>query len=151
MPKCQNYSYKSARYGCCNNTASNNIFVRKVSRLFRNFPDGLESFQTVHKLFTLFGNFPHCQDFFYYLETFQTNWKPSGNFPAVWKLFRTSGNFPDRLETFTDRLETFRILWKVSRVSRNFPDCLETFQTVWKLSRQSGNLPHLLTLQFSWC
>jgi len=123
----QNPSYKSARYGCCKNTANNRIFVGKDSRLFGNFPDGLESFQMVRKLFTPSGNFPHCQ------ENFQTIWKlsgPTGNlldhletFQTIWKLFRPFGNFPDRLKTFqTD--------WKVSRLSGNFPNCLETFQTV---------------------
>ena len=50
MPKSQNSSYKSIRYGSCNNTANNTIFVGKVSRLFGNIPDGLESFQTVRKV-----------------------------------------------------------------------------------------------------
>ena len=80
MPKCQNSSYKSARYGCCNNTANNKIFVGKVSRLFGNIPDGLESFQTVRKLSTLSVNFPHCQE--------------------ISKLSGPNGNFLDHLETF---------------------------------------------------
>ena len=133
MPKCQNSSYKSARYGCCNNTANNRIFVRKVSRLFGNFPYSLESFQTVRKLSTLSGNFPHCQ------EKFQTIWKLSG---PTEKLSRLSGNFPDRLETFQN-------VRKLSRLSGNFPDRLEPLLAVLKLSRQSGNFPHFFTLQFS--
>ena len=130
---CQNSSYKSARYGCCNNTANNRIFVRKVSRLFGNFPYSLESFQTVRKLSTLSGNFPHCQ------EKFQTIWKLSG---PTEKLSRLSGNFPDRLETFQN-------VQKLSRLSGNFPDRLEPLLAVLKLPRQSGNFPHFFTLQFS--
>ena len=75
------------------------IFVGKVSRLFRNFPAGLESFQTVRKPSTLSVNFPHCQ------ETFQT----------IWKLSRPSANFPDRLESF----------WKVWKLSRQIFYCLQ--------------------------
>ena len=96
---CQNSSYKSARYGCCNNTANNMIFVGKVSGLFGNFPDGLESFQTVRKLSTLSENFQNCQ-----------------------KNSRLSENFPDQLETF-------QTVWKLSRVSGKFPNSLETFST----------------------
>ena len=59
-------------------TANNKIFVEKVSRLFGNFPDTLESFQTVRKLSTLSENFPHCQE----------------NFQTIWKLSRPSGNLP---------------------------------------------------------
>ena len=104
---CQNSSYKSARYGCCNNTANSRIFVGKVSRLFGKFPEGPESFQTVRTLSTLSRKFPD------YSETFRTNWK----------LSRTSGNFPNLLETF-------QTVWKLSRLSGNFPDCLETLLTV---------------------
>ena len=128
MPKCHNSCYKSARYGCCNNTANNKIFIGKVSRLFANFPDGLESFQTVQTLFTLSGNFPHCQE---------TVWKrsgPTGNFPdrletfqTVWKLSRPAGNF-------AECPETFQTVWKLLRPCRKCSDCPETFQTVWKLS-----------------
>ena len=100
-------------------TANNKIFVEKVSRLFGNFPDTLESFQTVRKLSTLSENFPHCQE----------------NFQTIWKLSGTTGNFPDRLETF-------QTIWKLSGPTGNFPDRLETFQTVLKLCRQSGNSPH---------
>ena len=118
---CQNSSYKSARYGCCNNTANNRIFVGKVSRLFGNFPYSLESFQTVWKLSTLSGNFPHCQE----------------NFQSIWKLSGPTGNFPDILETF-------QTVWQLSRPSGNFPNCPETFQTVRKLSRLSRNFPDCL-------
>ena len=98
MPKCQNSSYKSVRYGSCNNTANNTIFVGKVSRLFGNIPDGLETFQTVRKLSTLSVNFPHCQE----------------NFQNIWKLSGPSGNF-------SDHLETFQTIWKLSRPSGNLP------------------------------
>ena len=141
MPKCQNSSYKSARYGCCNNTANNKIFVGKVSRWSGKFPDSPETFYSVRKLSTLSRKFPD------YLVTFQTNWK----------LSRLSGNFLDQLETFRtvwklpgpfwklsgpsgkfpDRLESFQTVWKIFRLSGNFPNCLEIFQTVWKLSRLS--------------
>ena len=30
-------------------------------------------------------------------------------------------------------MDTFQIIRKLSRQSRNFPDCLEAFQTIWKL------------------
>ena len=110
-PKCHNSSYKSVRYGSCNNIANNKVFVIKVSRLFGYIPDSLEGFQTVQKLSTLSVNFPHCQ------KTFQT----------VWKLSRLTGKFPDCRETFqTD--------WKLSRLPSIFTGCPETFQTVWKLS-----------------
>ena len=69
--------------------------VRKLSRLFGNFPDCPETFPNIWKLSRLFGNFPDC------LETFQT-------FQTVWNFSRLSGNFPDRLETF-------RTVWKLSR------------------------------------
>ena len=123
MPKCQNSSYRGARYGCCNNTANNKIFVGKVSRLFGNFPDGLESFQTVRKLSTLSGNFPHCQE----------------NFQTIWKLSGPTGNF-------LDHLETFQTIWKLSGPTGKFPDRLESFQTVWELSRLPLSAHHFLTI-----
>ena len=122
------------RYGSCNNIANNKVFVGKVSRLFGNIPDSLESFHTVWKLSTLSVNFPH----------FQKNFRLSGNFPnqletfqTIWKPSRRSGNFPERLETFQSIL-------KLSRPSGNFPDQLESLQTVRKLSKLSGNLPNCL-------
>ena len=79
----------------------------KFSDCSKNFPVGLESFQTVRKLSSLSGNFPHCQE----------------NFQTIWKLSGTTGNFPDQLETFLT-------VWKLSRQSGNSLDQLETFQTV---------------------
>ena len=112
MPKCQNFSYKSARYGCCTNTANNKIFVRKVSRLFGNFqtvwklsrpsgnfPDQLETLQTVRKFSRLSGNFPDCP------ETFQTVWKLSTLvYSSVQLMLRLHfiGNFVERCKNFPD-------------------------------------------------
>ena len=38
-------------------------------------------------------------------------------------------------------LETFQVVWKLSRWSGNFPGRLETFQIIRKLSKLSGNFP----------
>ena len=90
--------------------------VRKLSRLFGNFPDCPETLQTVRKIFTL------SEKFINYLERFQN----------VRKLSRLFGNFPDCLESF-------QTVQKLSILSINFPDCPETFQTVRKITRLSGN------------
>ena len=54
-------------------------------------------------------------------------------------------------------LESFQLIWKVSRQSENFPnnvkglDDLETFQTIWKVFRHSGtNTGNQKTLQKIW-
>ena len=41
-------------------------------------------------------------------------------------------------------LETFKTVWKLSRLSETFPACLESFQTVRRLSRPFGNFPNCL-------
>ena len=45
---------------------------------------------------------------------------------------------------FPDGLETFQVIWKLSKWSGNFPNGLETFRMVWKLSGWSLNLPDCL-------
>ena len=87
------------------------------------------SWDTLWELLTLYGNFPD------HLETFQTIRKLSrllGNFEALWKLSTLSRNFPDSPESFkTDR--------KHSGLSGNIPDYLETLQTVSKPSECKGS------------
>ena len=55
---------------------------KKLSRLYENFPDYLETFQIIRKPSRLSG------DFLDHSDTFQT----------IWKLSRPSGNFPEHLE-----------------------------------------------------
>ena len=90
--------------------SGNCSFCWKFSRLRVNFPDSLETFQTLWKLSRLAGNFAD------WLETFQTVW----NFPDCLEFSRFSVNFQDSQETF-------QTLWKIS-------DSLETFKTAQKLS-----------------
>ena len=40
-----------------------------------------------------------------------------------------------------DILETFQLVWKLSRWFGNLLDDLETFWMIWKLSRWFGNFP----------
>ena len=87
----------------------------KVSGPTGNFPDRLETFQTIWKLSRLSGNFPD------WLETFQTG---LNLFQTLWEVSRLAGNFPDCTGTF-------QTVKKLSRLSGNFPSCMETFQTVW--------------------
>ena len=75
-----------------------------VSRPSRKFPDHLESFQTIWKIFRPSGKFPD------HLESFQ----------AIWKVSRPPGKFPGHLESF-------QTIWKVPRPSENFSDHLESF------------------------
>ena len=104
--------------------SGNCSFCWKFSRLRVNFPDSLETFQTLWKLSRLAGNFAD------WLETFQTVW----NFPDCLEFSRFSVNFQDSRETFqtlwkiSDSLATFKTAQKLSRL-------LETFQTLRKLSR----------------
>ena len=61
-------------------------------------------------------------------------------------LFRSSGRFPDHLDTFqiirtlfrssghfSDHLVTFQIIWTLFRSSGHFSDHLEAFQIIWTL------------------
>ena len=64
--------------------SATDLTCKKLSRLFGNFPECPETFQTVQKPSRLFGNFPDCPE----------------TFPNIWKLSRLFGNFPDCLETF---------------------------------------------------
>ena len=90
-----------------------------------NFPDNLETFQTIWKLSRQSG-------------TITGNRK---NFQTIRKAYRKSGKFPDSLETYQTIWKKIMTIWKFSRQYRNFLDNLEIFQTFWKLYRQFGNLP----------
>ena len=96
--------------------------IGKVSRQSGNFPDCLESFQTIlgkisaSKLFNIFSV---C------VETIRIDLRFSGNTRNVennWQVPKLTWEFPDSLESF----QTFQ---KTSRLCGNFPDNPKKFQT----------------------
>ena len=56
------------------------------------------------------------------------------SFWMVWKVSRWS-------EKFSGGLDSFQVVWIVSRWLETFPDGLESFQMVWTDSRWSGQFP----------
>ena len=84
---------------------------------------------------------------------------PSGKFLRVKKAFARNlwncpGKFSDYLEgfwnvvkvsglagKFPNCLENFLIFWKISGWCEKFPDCLESFWIVWKVFVGSGKFP----------
>ena len=60
------------------------------------------------------------------------------NIWAIQIVSRKSRTTLDSLDSF--RLKTFRIVWKLSRLSGQFSDRLDTFPMCWKLSGLSRNL-----------
>ena len=121
----------------------------KISRLSGNFPDWLETFQISWKFNCFFFsvNFlqallPTCSDNHFLPPGMRPNMtcklsRFSGKFLIVYKVSRLSVNFPDCVKTF-------KIFWKVIRLSHfffrlsgNFQGCLKTFQVVWKVSTLS--------------
>ena len=127
--------------------------VCKVSGWSGKFPDGLESFQiswkllqkhddvyvakTIYALFwciccdndlrTSSGKYLHMKSTI--KRHAQMYRFPDGleSFRMVWKVSRWTGKF-------TDGLENFRMVWKVFGWSGKFPDGLESFWIVWKVS-----------------
>ena len=91
----------------------------KLSRIFRNFPGYLETFQAIWKCCRLPGRFPGL------LEIFQAIWKPSrssGKFQAISKLSRPSGKFPQAIKKISSNLEILQDFGKYFRLFENFPD-----------------------------
>ena len=110
----------------------------KLSRLFRNFPDCRETFQTLPKLSRLFENFPDWPE-----NVFKVS-RLIGNFPGCLETFQTVQKLSrpklSRLsQYFPDFSEIFQTVWNISMLSINYPACPETFQTVWNLSSLFGN------------
>ena len=97
-----------------------NHFCNKKPALIVFATKNPETFQAIWKLSTPFGKYPG------YPKTFQPIQK---TFRTIRKISRLSGNFSDYLENF---LETFQIIWKSSRLSKDFPEGPEPSQCNFK-------------------
>ena len=53
-------------------------------------------------------------------------------------IFTLSGNFPYCLESFSDFLESFHAIWKVSSLTAKFSVYLKSLEFVWKVSGKTN-------------
>ena len=92
----------------------------------------LEDLQQIFKIFGLSGNFPDCMDNFHFIYKL---FGLSETFQFIWKVSRLSGGFLANLKRkFPDCLRSFEIVWKVSNSFGKFSLYVESFWIELKIS-----------------